>query len=589
MRERTRSLSSKALVLLLMFASGCVALVLQVTWMRELRLVFGATTASVAAVLAIFMGGIGAGSAFFGKRADASANPLRMYGLLEVAIAVTAIVSPWLIQMGSALYYCLGGQESLGVVSATIVRLLLAIVVMAIPTFLMGGTLPAAVRFATQSDDKQRAMLGLLYGSNTLGAVFGVAITTGYSLEILGTRATIWAGCVVGSCAGIVAIVFARYLPPPKEAADRSTPPKTSTSDAAVQSCDESPHELSISHALIYFAAAVLGGTFFALELVWYRMLGPILGGTAFTFGLILCVVLFGIGLGSIAYNFLFRRIQPSWSALSIVCGAEAAVAIVPYMVGDRIAFLAAWYTPTGVDFAARAMGWLFVASLVVLPVALVSGVQFPLLVAMLGQGREQVSSHVGRVYAWNTLGAIVGSLFAGFGGLPLLSAPGMWLGIAVLLSALSFVLLLRAPHITVKTIVPVTALALVTVNAIFMQGPTAAWRRGASGLGALTSQQLSQPNTVEASLREIRHGTILETDGIESSVQLANVNGLAFFVGGKCDGNALTDSATQVGMAILGAVLHDHPKTALVIGLGTGESAGWLAEMPGIEHVDVV
>ena len=65
----------------------------------------------------------------------------------------------------------------------------------------------------------------------------------------------------------------------------------------------------------------MLGFTFFALELVWYRMLGPILGGTAFTFGLILCVALLGIGVGGIAYNIVFSRWRPSWAALAVTCG----------------------------------------------------------------------------------------------------------------------------------------------------------------------------------------------------------------------------------------------------------------------------
>ena len=83
-----------ALVSLLVLASGCAALVFQIAWMRELRLVFGATTASTAAVLAIFMAGLGIGSAVLGKVADRVASPLQMYGLLEVAIALSTAVTP---------------------------------------------------------------------------------------------------------------------------------------------------------------------------------------------------------------------------------------------------------------------------------------------------------------------------------------------------------------------------------------------------------------------------------------------------------------------------------------------------------------
>ena len=100
-RPEVRSAQPRvAVVALLVLASGCAALVFQIAWMRELRLVFGATTAATAAVLAIFMAGLGIGSALLGKVADRVANPLRMYGLLEVAIALSTAVTPQLIAMG---------------------------------------------------------------------------------------------------------------------------------------------------------------------------------------------------------------------------------------------------------------------------------------------------------------------------------------------------------------------------------------------------------------------------------------------------------------------------------------------------------
>jgi hypothetical protein len=156
-----------AIVGLLVFASGCSTLVFQVAWMRELRLTFGATTAAVAAVLAIFMAGLGIGSAVLGRRADRADSPLRMYGLLEMAIAACVALSPWLIEGISSIYIGLGGQESLGVAGATPIRLVLAAAVMAVPTFLMGGTLPAVVRAVTSTRDVNRRALGTLYGSNT--------------------------------------------------------------------------------------------------------------------------------------------------------------------------------------------------------------------------------------------------------------------------------------------------------------------------------------------------------------------------------------------------------------------------------------
>ena len=153
-------------------------------------------------------------------------------------------------------------------------------------------------------------------------------------------------------------------------------------------------------------------------------MLAPILGGTAFTFGLILCLALIGIGVGGIGYEFVFRRLRPTWSALAITCGCEAIFTIIPFALGDRLALWAAVYRARADGFLDMIAGWSVVAGIVILPVALVSGLQFPLVVALLGQGPRRVSKHLGMTYAWNTLGAIAGSLIAGFGAMPLLTHP---------------------------------------------------------------------------------------------------------------------------------------------------------------------
>jgi spermidine synthase len=555
--------------------------------MRELRLIFGATTAATAAVLAIFMAGLGIGSALFGKIADRVANPLRMYGMLEVAIALSAAASPWLIAQASRVYLSLGGQESLGVAGATAIRLLLAAAIMAIPTVLMGGTLPAAVRSVTRPTDVHRRALGVLYGSNTLGAVLGAALATFFALETLGTRATLTTGCALGFLAGIAAIGLSRSLSQPgmarrpstSHATDTQTPtPEVASGDAPQPGRDR----------LLYLTAAVLGFTFFALELVWYRMLGPILGGTAFTFGLILCVALLGIGLGGIAYNVVFSRWKPTWAALAATCGLEALFTIIPFAIGDRLALVAASQSEAAGSFGELITAWAYVTSIVVLPVALVAGVQFPLLIALLGSGRREVSRHLGLAYAWNTFGAIAGSLVAGFGAMPLLTAPGMWQAIAVTLAAVSILIAVGTIRSERRTIAILAAMAIATVGLTFAQGPTAVWRH--SGIGAGRAElPYADPNSLRRWMTQMRHILLWEAEGIESSIGIVGHDGLSFVVNGKSDGNSLDDAPTQIGAAILGAVLHDDPKTGLVIGLGTGESAGWLAHMRNMQHVDVV
>src|SRR5216110_1817394 len=165
-----------------LFLSGLCALVYQIGWMREFRLIFGASTAASAAVVAIFIGGLGAGGIIIGKRVDRHPRPLMLYGWMEICIAASAAVSPILLQLIRWIYLTAGGTTTMGMIGGTIVRLVLATLVLGVPTFLMGGTLPAAVRAIASDDDRGRRRMALLYGINTLGAVLGSALATFYML-----------------------------------------------------------------------------------------------------------------------------------------------------------------------------------------------------------------------------------------------------------------------------------------------------------------------------------------------------------------------------------------------------------------------
>src|SRR5438132_3297120 len=167
----------------LLFCSGACALIYQTVWMRQFRLIFGVSTYATAAVLAIFMGGLGVGSAILGRRADAHPRPLRLYAHLELAIATASLLSPLLLWIVAKVYFGVGGSVTLGLFFATIVRLLLALLVLGIPTFLMGGTLPAAAPAVESSDHEGRRRVSLLYGVNTLGAVTGTLLSTFFMLE----------------------------------------------------------------------------------------------------------------------------------------------------------------------------------------------------------------------------------------------------------------------------------------------------------------------------------------------------------------------------------------------------------------------
>src|SRR5438094_1029832 len=418
--------SRPPLVALLLVGAGFCALVYEVAWLRMLRLVFGVSTAASAAVLAIFLGGLGLGGLLLGRRAERARSPLRLYADLETGVAVAAAATPLLLAVVARLYVLLGGTAVLGLAGATVLRLALAVVVLGLPAVLMGGTLPAAVRAVERGADAGRRRTGLLYGANTLGAVGGSLYATFLALELLGTNLTVWSASLLN----LVVALAARLLvarPGAPAAAPPESPEPAPTGAAPV--------------ALVLVAAAVVGFAFLLMELVWYRMLAPLLGGSTFTFGLILAVALLGIGLGGAAYAFWSGNRQATRAGFALTCSLEAAAIAIPFALGDRIAVLANLLRAVGAEgFGGYVFGWTIVTTIVVFPAAVIAGIQFPLLISLLGSGRDDVGHQVGLAYAWNTAGAIAGSLAGGFGLLPLLTAPGTWRLVVILLALTSIV-----------------------------------------------------------------------------------------------------------------------------------------------------
>jgi spermidine synthase len=119
-------------------------------------------------------------------------------------------------------------------------------------------------------------------------------------------------------------------------------------------------------------------------------------------------------------------------------------------------------------------------------------------------------------------------------------------------------------------------------------EGPTAIWRHSPIGIGRVPATATSSPNVYREWMNLQRRSIRWEKDGVESTVALDARSGYSFLVNGKSDGNARIDASTQVMAGLVGAVLHPGVKRAMVIGLGTGSSAGWLGALPGIERVDV-
>src|SRR5262249_25805879 len=258
----------------------------------------------------------------------------------------------------------------------------------------------------------------------------------------------------------------------------------------------------------------------------------------------------------------------------------------------DRIAVLTIFLRPIGdLGFLGHIFSWSLISMLVVFPAAFVSGIQFPVLVALLGKGQKDVGRQVGLAYAWNTGGAILGSLAGGFGLLPALTAPSCWRLCVAILAALGLVTLVLHLRATGRWIgavasAPAAALALLCIGA---PGPTAAFRHTPIGVGRVSPAQVATPQALRRFLNASRRAIIWEAEGVESSVAVDGRNSLSLLVNGKSDGNARTDAPNMVMSGLLGPLIHPDARRGMIVGMGTGTTAGWMATVPSMERVDVV
>ncbi len=569
-----------ACIAVLLASSGAAGLLYQTAWFRLFRSVFGASTAAHAAVVACFLGGLGLGARFLGPRADRAPSPLRFYAVLEAVAASAALLSPVWLGVLEGPYHAIVTGFGLETAGRTWLRLCIAVIVLGPPTFAMGGALPAAIRAAERDDDTARRRASVVYGANTVGAVLGACLATLVLLERLGTRRTLWLGCAIGCVAAAAAWWLGRR--------DRVAQPSSElpSGRSSVGAPEGRAHP-----RWAQAGAAVAGLAFGLLELVWYRMLAPLLGGSTYTFGIILGLALAGVGVGGLAYGAFAGRGRPTLAALALVSATQAAAVIAPFAAGDRIALLALATRGFGDGgFDRLVLVWTMIAALVVLAPSLVAGYQLPMLLGLAGRGSRDAGRQSGDVFGWNAAGNLVGALLGGLVLIPGLGALASWRCAAWLLASGSVAAAAGALGSGERARALLAALALAGCASLLglTTGPTAAWRHQPIGVGWVPR---SFPGAVARHdyLNAVRREIAWQADGRESMIGIGTRDGEALLVNGKSDGNLRTDAPTQIMTGLVLAARHPAPRLALVVGLGTGSTAGWLAEVPGIERVDVL
>jgi spermidine synthase len=519
---------------LVFFLSGAAALAYEVLWARLLSRLLGGDAEGAALVLALFMTGLGAGAVAFAARAATTRRPRAWFAGVELAVAAWAVLSPWMLSLAGAEA---GLTARLGVAALAVLPASIG----------MGATFPLMGRLAIAERDAAGRSTAAFYGANTLGACAGALLAPALLLPWLGLQR----GLAGAALLDVLAALLVWGLPPPRSPATE-------------------PDRGVLLGPRLALPPLLLGFSSLALEVIATRLLVSVTGSTVYAFAIVLAVFLLGIGLGSRQAAVSLARASAPSKVLARCAAFAPALALLGllllrWQLGERDLFgILANRQPAGANTWKLWASHALLAALALLPVTLAFGMALPAAVAVALQERpgSRTEDVLGGVYLANTAGALMGSLVAGF---LLLPATGPRLGLALAL----------APALVAVPWVPRARASLLGTGLLL-----------AAALGWPALAPSDQPGAaMQLALLPGRNATV----SVEETVEADGARVRSLRVNGKVEATtAPVDMRLQRLLGAIPGVLHGEVRSALVIGLGTGMTAGSLLDLPTLERLDV-
>jgi spermidine synthase len=558
-------------VLLLLFAaSGCAALIYEIVWFQLLQLVIGSSAVSLGLLLAAYMGGLCLGSALLPRVISRDHHPLRVYALIELGIGVFGLAVLFGVPIVGRLYVATATQGLTGIVERGVIASLCLLP----PTLLMGGSLPAIARW-TETTSEGISWMGLLYSGNIAGAVLGCFLAGFYLLRVHDMAVATYVAVAVNIAVALISF-FASASGRGEEFQGRS--PEFAEFRAA---------SLKLRASAIYLVIALSGCSALGAEVLWTRLLSLLLGGTVYTFSIILAVFLLGLWAGSSAGSFLARRLDEAGLALA-ACQTLLALTIawtgytlshsLPYWPVDPWLSLNPWF-----NFELDLVRTIWA----VFPATLVWGASFPLALAAAGAPGQDPGKLSGEIYAANTAGSIVGALLFSLILIPALgtrAAQQLLIEIAAA-SAVTAAIAIRAISPALRTVRFATLGAAIMFGAFLptivsdVPWEVVAYGRRFAPIVRAFDFDRDHPTTV-----------LYRGEGINSSFLVAERAGQRqFFVSGKAEAStAPLDMRLERMMGHVPALIHPHPQSILTVGFGAGVTAGSFVPYPEVENITI-
>lgn len=549
------------LLLPMLFATGAAGLVYEVVVARLLAQHLGSSGSSQAVTLATFLGGLCAGALLAGRAQRTVlpkvSAPLLAYAVLEAGIGLWALLLPAVADLAFGLFATAAQGSEPGSVGHMLVKLALAATLLLPLATMMGATLPALSYGIARADAVGSvALVSRCYAVNAAGAAAGALLAGFWLVETFGLELPLTLGAAVNLG---VAGIASRLLRPAADSTANDPPAAPSAPTGAPRS--------------LLAVAFCTGAVALCCEIGWTRLASLLLGASTYSFAYMLGVTIIGIAAGS---GLATRQLALGRSAPQVLGISQG-------LAGLGTALLVWRANPLAVELAvtrARLLPvpenyglWLFIGggwvALHLLPAALGLGAAFPALLAAAHVRGAHTDRATAQLLTWNTLGNLLGALGGGFVLLPLLGLERMLgLGAAVSLG------LAAVSASKAQRWLPLSAAGTVLLALLVVPPADGALTRG------LFRMRPQNPTVARREAKEVEKITqLFRKDGKDATIAVDRyADGLVIFrTNGKADGGT-GDAATQVMLGHLGVLVRPQAKDALVIGLGTGQTAAALA-----------
>ncbi len=587
----------QALVALCFVLTGAFALAYEVVWARYLQLFIGHTTQAHTIVLGTFMGGQALGYVLFGRYADRAPRPIALYGVIEIAIGAYGVLFPSLYAAaGPAFLGAATGMEP-GGAGLLAAKLVAGVLLVFPPAVLMGGTLPLLVRSRVAAGGDSGKAIARLYSINCAGAVLGTLMTAYVLLPEYGQTASMLLVGLANAVVGGIAILVAGP-PIPSEAGAGAAAAGTPPADAPPP--EVAPGRVGPALAIATLGAATTGFAAMVYEIGWFRLLAIVLGASTYSFSVMLVAFIGGIALGArIAGSDRFARAAPLrlFGLLQIGVGAAVALALPLYdLIPNAFRSSAVLLARTPNAFPLYQVVQIAICVLVMIVPTTLGGMSLPVVTrAIQALARGGVGRTVGRGFAANTTGTLLGAVA---GGLFLLPALGIrhtfTAGILVNVIVGAAAILVTAPA-AARTGEALVRARLVPLGLALAVGAAAFVPNLARG--ALTFQVFRRHDTLDGASFAVFHeaslqrgaSIVFDEDGATATVTvLKQGDKRILFVNGKPDASSTGDMGIQLLLGHVPMLLKPDAKDVLVVGLGSGVSVGAVLRHP-VTRVDVL